>query len=550
MILGIHDGHNASACLIDYGNNGNNGNNGYNSYNRIIKYALSEERFTRKKNQRGFPNHSIDYIFNELLKNEDNIITNLDIDLIAIGGMFRKGNRLKSLKNFQRKLNVPMLYFNHHLCHASLYLLSNFKECLVITIDGGGDALSSTVSIGSSKGLEVIAQSDLVDSIGDFYASITELLGFKPMEDEGKVMSLSSNCLEDIGKDVNINTDLEVNSDLIIDYDKNTKSFKNYLGVVGYEATKVLRKIFNLKNLNTDDFNNKVLISKYAQKTLEDVVLKMIDDFSEETGITNIVFSGGVAQNVKLNKKIMEKYNLYVPPFMGDEGLSVGAGLLFKKEFIDLKDTYLGYEIKNENIELELNLEKNKNRDKNKYKITYLEEKEIPEVIGNLLIDNKIVCICRNRMEFGPRALGNRSIISLPKKENAKKINTMLKRDGFMPFAPTILYEYMDNYLINPSYSPFMTLLFDVKKEVKNKIDGVVHVDGTARVQTLKREFNRTYYDTINHVYENIDIPVVLNTSFNLHGEPIVCNELNALKSFKSVGDALLLGNYLISKIR
>ena len=531
MILGIHDGHNASACLID-------------DKNTNIKYAISEERFTRKKNQRGFPKHSIEYILNELSNNNYNNENkynkdNNTVDLIAVGGMFRKGARLKALKNFQKKLNIPMLYFNHHLCHASLYTLSNFKECLIFTIDGGGDALSSTVSIGSKKGIEVIAQSDLVDSVGDFYASITELLGFKPMEDEGKIMSLSSNYY---------NGDIDIDLK-IIDYDKNTKSFKNYLGVVGYEATRALKKIFNLKNLNTDDFNSKVLISKYAQKTLEDVVLKMIDDFSKETGIKNIVFSGGVAQNVKLNKKIMENYNLYVPPFMGDEGLSVGAGLLFKKEFTDLKDTYLGYEIKNENIENILKSNILKKNKKNKYKITYLEENEIPEVIGNLLTDDKIVCVCRNRMEFGARALGNRSIIALPKKENAKKINKMLKRDEFMPFAPTILYEYMDDYLINPSYSPFMTVLFDVKKEVKNKIDGVVHVDNTTRAQVLKRDVNKTYYDIINYVYETIDIPVVLNTSFNLHGEPIVCNEYDALKSFKSVGDALLLGNYLIEKI-
>ena len=519
MILGIHDGHNASACLID-------GNS--------IKYAISEERFTRKKNQRGFPNYSVNYILNEI---------NDTIDLITVGGMFRKGNRLKALKSFQKEINVPMVYFNHHLCHASLYKLSDFKECLVITIDGGGDSLSSTVSIGNKKGLEVIAQSDLIDSVGDFYASITEVLGFKPMEDEGKVMSLSSyDCADESHIDLKV-----------IDYDSKRKSFENYLGVVGYEATKALKRIFDLKDKNID-FKNKVLISKYAQRTLEDVVLKMIKDFSEEIGINNIVFSGGVAQNVRLNKKIAENYNLYVPPFMGDEGLSVGSALLFndkknkktKNKEMTLKDTYLGYEIKNENVELLLN--SNDNICKN-YKITYLEEDELPEIIGNLVVNNKIVCICRDKMEFGPRALGNRSIISLPKRENAKKINRMLKRDEFMPFAPTMLYEHIDDYLINPIYSPFMTMLFDVKPESKDKIDGVVHVDNTTRAQTLKREFNKTYYDIINHVYENMDIPAVLNTSFNLHGEPIVCNEQDALKSFKSVGDALLLENWLIEKI-
>ncbi|AEH06863.1 carbamoyltransferase C-terminal domain-containing protein [Methanothermococcus okinawensis] len=524
MILGIHDGHNASACLIDNNNN--------------IRYAISEERFTRKKNQRGFPKYSVNYILNEIKK----LDKESTIDIITVGGIFRKGNRLKALKNFQKEVNVPMVYFNHHLCHASLYKLSNFKECLIITMDGGGDALSSTVSIGNKKGLELLAQNDLIDSVGDFYASITEVLGFKPMEDEGKVMSLSSyDCVDE--SPINLK---------VIDYDSKRKSFENYLGIVGYEATKALKRIFNL-NKNVD-FKNKVLISKYAQKTLEDVVLKMINDFSKETGINNIVFSGGVAQNVKLNKKIAENYNLYVPPFMGDEGLSVGSALLFnnkknkktKNKEITLKNTYLGYEIKNEDMELLYNNDSNIHKN---YKITYVEEEELPETIGNLIVNNKIVCLCRGKMEFGPRALGNRSIISLPTKENSEKINKMLNRDNFMPFAPTILYEHIDDYIINPSYSPFMTLLFDIKHENKNKIDGVVHVDNTTRAQTLKREFNKTYYDIINHVYENTNIPMVLNTSFNLHGEPIVCNEQDALKSFKSVGNALLLGNWLIEKI-
>ncbi|EHP88839.1 carbamoyltransferase C-terminal domain-containing protein [Methanotorris formicicus] len=504
MILGIHDGHNASASLID---------------NDKIIYAISEERFTRKKNQRGFPKNSIEHI----LKN-----ANIgDIEAIAIGGIFRKGNRLRALKKFQEKMQIPTLYFHHHLCHASLYQLSNFKECIVLTIDGGGDGLSATVSIANKNGLEIIAQSDLIDSVGDFYASITELLGFKPMEDEGKVMCLSS-------YDGSDDIDLKV-----IDYNPKTKSFKNYLGVIGYEATKALKKLIGYD----DSFEFKVRVSKYAQRTLEDVVLKLIRSFVDETGIENVVFSGGVAQNVKLNMKVNEIANLYIPPFMGDEGLSVGAPLLMKKCRIDLKNTYLGIEIDNDEIANKLESVKDK------YKIRYLEEEEIPEVVGDLIANNKIVCICRGKMEFGPRALGNRSIIALPTKENAEKINKILKRSEFMPFAPTILYEHVDEYLENPTYSPFMTMLFKVKEESREKINGVVHVDNTTRPQTLKREVNPTYYDIINHVFESKGVPVVLNTSFNMHGEPIVGTVDDALRTFRYVGDALLLGNYLMEKI-
>ncbi|WP_456374251.1 carbamoyltransferase C-terminal domain-containing protein [Methanocaldococcus sp.] len=516
MILGLCDGHNASASLID-------------KYN--ILYAISEERFTRKKNQRGFPENSINYI-----------LSNVDaenIEYVSVGGVFRRGERIKKLKNFQNKINKKFLYIYHHMAHSYLYKLSNFKESLVISIDGGGDGLSFLASIANKNDLEIIAQSDLIDSVGDFYASITELLCFKPMKDEGKVMSLSSFECED-----NINLK-------VIDYIEEIKSFKNYLGVVGYEATKALKKLMipYLNNKDKLSFEDKVKISKFAQKTLEDIVLKAVNSLTYEFDIYNVVFVGGVAQNVKLNSKIAEKYNLFVPPFMGDEGLCLGASLSDKRiDRINLINTYFGYQIKNENIEKIL--ENIKNKLKN-YKIDFIEEKDIPEVVGNLIVENNIVCIARGKMEFGPRALGNRSIISLPTKENKEKINKKLKRDWFMPFAPTILYEYIEDYLINPRYSPFMTQIFKVKEDKIKEIEGVVHVDKTTRPQTLKKESNETYYNLIKYIYDITEVPVVLNTSFNIHGEPIVCNEKDAIKSFLTADfDALLLGNYLISKIK
>ena len=511
MILGICDGHNASSSLIKKDE---------------ILFAMSEERFTRKKNQRGFPENSINYILNKV--KADNI------DYVSIGGVFRRGERIKKLKNFQNRINKKFLYIYHHIAHSYLFKLSEFKEALVISIDGGGDGLSFLASIANKNNLEIIAQSDLIDSVGDFYASITELLGFKPMEDEGKVMSLSSYEGED---DINLAT---------IDYIKELKSFKNYLGVIGYEATKALRKLIVMDKSQLS-FEDKVRISKFAQRTLEDIVLKAIDDLSYEYGIDNIVFVGGVAQNVKLNSKIAEKYNLFVPPFMGDEGLCLGASLADKRiDRINIDNTYFGYEIDNEKAEKVLEEMKNKLKD---YKIEFVEEKDISEVVGNLILENKVVCLARGKMEFGPRALGNRSIIALPTKENKEKINKRLKRSWFMPFAPTILYEFVDDYLINPRYSPFMTQIFKVKDDKIKEIEGVIHIDKTTRPQTLKREANKTYYEIIKYIYDSINLPVVLNTSFNLHGEPIVCSEKDAINSFlKADFDALLMGNYLIFK--
>ncbi|ADC69556.1 Carbamoyltransferase [Methanocaldococcus sp. FS406-22] len=511
MILGICDGHNASSSLIKKDE---------------ILFAMSEERFTRKKNQRGFPEKSLDYILSRV--NADNI------EYVSIGGVFRRGERIKKLKNFQNKINKKFLYVYHHIAHSYLFKLSEFKEALIISIDGGGDGLSFLASIANKNNLDIIAQSDLIDSVGDFYASITELLGFKPMENEGKVMSLSSYEGED---DINLKT---------IDYIKELKSFKNYLGVIGYEATKALRKLIVMDKSQLS-FEDKVRISKFAQRTLEDIVLKAIDDLAYEYNINNIVFVGGVAQNVKLNSKIAERYNLFVPPFMGDEGLCLGASLADKRiDKINIDNTYFGYEIDNDIAEKVLEEMKNKLKD---YKIEFVEERDIPEVVGNLILENKVVCLARGKMEFGPRALGNRSIIALPTKENKEKINKRLKRSWFMPFAPTILYESVDDYLINPRYSPFMTQIFRVREDKIKEIEGVIHVDKTTRPQTLKREANKTYYEIIKYIYDSINLPVVLNTSFNLHGEPIVCTERDAINSFlKADFDALLLGNYLISK--
>ena len=177
------------------------------------------------------------------------------------------------------------------------------------------------------------------------------------------------------------------------------------------------------------------------------------------------------------------------------------------------------------------------------------DEDKLLEIVAKELSNEKVIGWHYDRMEFGPRALGNRSIIALPTKENKEKINKRLKRSWFMPFAPTILYEFIDDYLINPRYSPFMTQIFRVRDDKIKEIEGVIHVDKTTRPQTLKRDANKTYYEIIKYIYDSINLPVVLNTSFNLHGEPIVCSEKDAINSFlKADFDALLLGNYLISK--
>ncbi|MCS3901376.1 carbamoyltransferase C-terminal domain-containing protein [Methanococcus voltae] len=565
MILGINDGHNSSISLFNDGKTKNN----------RIEYAISEERITRIKNIRGFPKNSINAILNyyetEITDKKNNF------DLITVGGKFRKNNRLNKLKEFSDNQNAPLLYFDHHLCHTSLYKLNydfkKGKEYMVITLDGAGDGLSSTVSIAKNNKIDTIAQSDNINSIGDIYASFTELLGFKPMEDEGKVMGLAGYQMDSEHNETyeKILSNVE---NKIIGYNTKTKTFKNYLGVIGNQSTKELEKLFKLQgicNFKNMDLNNKVIISKIIQRKLEETVKLMVENFVKETGISDIVLSGGVAQNVKLNMEISDMdcvNSVYVPPFPSDEGLSIGSCILassiHNKSDIGLQNTYLGNDIENSKIDNNNIYENNINNINNnnnisinnlsKFKITNLEENEIPDVIANLLMNNKIICVCRGRMEFGPRALGNRSIIALPTRENAQKINRLLNRYEHMPYAPTILWEYASEYVKNPFYSPHMAFLFKTKDNYDNKsnINGVIHQDGTTRPQMLKKEYNTTYYEIIRSLGDNFSSNSqscysVLNTSFNLHGEPIVCSLDDAVHSF--VGDALLLGNLLIEKL-
>ncbi|MBP2144156.1 carbamoyltransferase [Methanococcus voltae] len=562
MILGINDGHNSSISLF----NDDKGNK------CKIEYAISEERITRVKNIRGFPKNSINNVFKNSKSETDDgnryQYQHPEIDLITIGGKFRKNNRLNKLKEFSNSQNKPLLYFDHHLCHASLYKLNHDfkkgKEYLIITLDGAGDGLSSTVSVAKNNKIDTIAQSDNINSMGDIYASFTELLGFKPMEDEGKVMGLAGYDLDSKYNEIYEKTLSNVENK-IIEYHTKTKTFTNYLGVIGNQSTKELEKLFKMsKSYPICDFNSiseKIVLSKIIQRKLEETTKLMIENFVKETGIEDIVLSGGVAQNVKLNMEInnMDCVNsVYVPPFPSDEGLSIGSCLLAssvksKSENIKNMTTYLGNDIHISNIEdLEIKNNTLVNNFKD-FKITYLEENEIPNSIANLLINNKIICICRGRMEFGPRALGNRSIIALPTRENAQKINKLLNRYEHMPYAPTVLWEHASDYVKNPFYSPHMAFLFkSYRLESNSLMSGVIHHDGTSRPQMLKKEYNPAYYEIIRSLGDNFGLNSqscysVLNTSFNLHGEPIVCNVDDAIRSF--VGDALLLGNVLIEKV-
>lgn len=542
--LGIYDGHDAGAGLITEDD----------------IYAVNEERLSREKYNRGFPERAIKKVL------ELSTIDKDDVEKIATAGTYRRKKRLLKLKKGLKKIlgeNFPeIVTVQHHLAHASgAYHTSGWDKAIVLTVDAAGDGLSSGVYLGERGDLVKIAESSYLDSLGDFYASITEMLGFIPMRHEGKIMALGSYYEGD---------DLHDFYDCI---EAGGLSFKNHLETTGSESVKKLSKKIGFP-LNRKDECEDILrsgkkdhelwdiavkIAASAQTHLEKEVDRLCTNIKEDETIPQeykekICFSGGVAQNVKLNKIIRENFDQsYIFPHMGDGGLALGAafhvhsGVNMRKENWDwkndLKRIYLGPKFNSDEIEKEL-------KDTKEIDHRPLKEENMIEKINSLLSEGKIIGLFQGRMEYGPRALGNRSIIADPSKErNKEKLNKKLGREPFQPFSPTILKEYEENYLNNPTSKKFMTMSFDVTEEGKRDLKAAKHVDDTCRPQIIEKEDNPYYYKLIKGFEEKTGIGAVLNTSFNLHGDPIVCTPKEAIDTFVKIDlDALVIENYIIYK--
>ncbi|MGQ4833276.1 MAG: carbamoyltransferase C-terminal domain-containing protein [Candidatus Asgardarchaeia archaeon] len=522
LVIGVSDGHDAGATLID-----DNGN---------ILFAASEERFTRVKHQRGFPYNSLKHIYEYLTSH--NLID--DLEIIAVGGIFRREKRCISLEKGISKLfpKIPIIYIDHHLSHAaSAYYTSGFDKSLIITLDAAGDGLSGTVSLGNNGTIVPLHTLSYINSIGDFFAAITELLGYKPMSDEHKVASMAA-----YGDSTKYGSLMKE----IIDFDKSSISFLNKIGVIGHRATIKIKEKLN-KNYNPFD------IAASAQNHL----LKLVSHFFETAvglyRVNNICFAGGIAGNVQLNmilKKATFTNDLWIFPHMGDGGLCVGAALealarhkLARGQRLTpkrLTHVYLGPSIYNKQLKEKLR----------KYKNTLtIHEKAREDTIPQLIEKNFFVGLVQGNMEYGPRALGNRSLLANPTIEKNKYIlNKRKGRPLFQPFAPTILYEHSANYLKDPFESKFMTFAFKVTESAIIEIPAIVHRDNTTRPQTIRDE-NEIYRKIIRNIYDQIGVPVVLNTSLNLHGEPIVFSLEDAIYSLKKgLIDVLFINDYMIAK--
>jgi len=536
MILGIHDGHDAGAVLIDG--------------ERI--FAVNEERLNRVKKYRGFPEMSILKVLEMAGASPE------EVEVIAVAGIFRKQKRLLELEENLLKIFGPdfkrkVLFVEHHLAHsASAYYTSGWREAVALSIDAAGDGLSSSIYIARDGEMIRIAQSTYLDSLGDFYASVTELLGFKPMRHEGKVMSLAA-----YGKPT---------YDLSSIIEPNGLSFDNHLGVIGVEATRKLAELFDYPLRHARDIALQMkrgkLEGKLQKKAIEIAASAQahLEKLIEELGLKlkehglPLAYAGGVAQNVKANavlRHIVGDDNLWVFPAMDDGGLAFGAAIFVKAQFerldgkwkpFKLEHVYLGPSYEKEEVEEFLKEEG----------VEFEEVGDVPGLVADTLVEGKLVGFFQGAMEFGPRALGNRSILADPRDESVKeRLNVALKRDVFQPFAPSMLWERVDKYLEDLSGKPneFMTMSYTASGEFRTGAPAVVHVDGTTRPQAVKREVNPTYYDVIKAFDRQTGLGAVLNTSFNMHGEPIVCSPADALRTFRNAGlDVLIVEGFAVWK--
>ena len=568
IILGIHDGHNSGATLL---------------INGKIVSSVCEERITRNKNEIGYPKKSIDEVLS-IVK-----INSSKIDRVVYATKFMPNpsylsnfskwykndynnqlkdqkKNLKHLKNFflkRKKERIEIAskhlqisknkigFTEHHLAHgAAAYYGSPFdlkETVLIMTCDGAGDGLSATVSIAKKGRIKRIAKTTRAASLGKIYSRVTYLLGFKPWEHEYKIMGLAPYSSKKSAEEIkNI-------------FNKLLKLSNTGLGfsTVGKLQMSYIYKFLH-KQLERKKFD---AIAGGLQMFTEELLAAWVQKTIKRTGIRTIVLGGGVFMNVKANKiisQLKEVKRMFVFPSCGDESLSIGAAYneyakLNPKKIIKKKNSfnnpYLGRHFDdNEIFEI---LKRNKIN--NNCKI--LKSNNIEKDIADLLAQNKIVARFSGRMEWGARSLGNRSILANPSYwSNVEKINSMIKmRDFWMPFAPSILAEKSNEYIKNPKkiVSIFMMHAFDCVDKNTAKISATIHPrDKTARAQLVYKKINSSYWSLIKFFEKRTGCSAILNTSFNLHGYPVVNDPQNALYVFLNSGlKYMALGNYMIRKI-
>ena len=574
--------------------------------NDKIIAAAQEERFTRKKHDANFPINAINYILKEanlklseidyivfyekpFLKFERLIETYVgfaprgfisfckSMPLWLNEKLFQKKLIFEELKKIDNNFNeIKKINFSeHHLSHAaSSFFSSPYQEAIILTLDGVGEWATTTISIGKNNKIDILKELHFPHSLGLLYSAFTYFLGFKVNGGEYKVMGLAP-----YGQPIFKNIILDKLIDL-----KEDGSFKLNMNYFNYATGLTMTndkfaKIFSIKKREPED---KLLqihmdIAASIQAVTEEVVLKITKFLFKEFNIPNLCLAGGVALNCVANGKILKQgffKNIWIQPASGDAGGALGAAQVFYFQELNnkrnisnidsMQGAYLGPQFSDDQVESEL-----------KNCGAFYKKLNLEQIIANTakaLSEEKIVGWFQGRMEFGPRSLGNRSIIADPRSEKMQKnLNLKVKyRESFRPFAPAVLIEKVSEWFDINCESPYMLLVADIKKskqlqmtnEQKNlfgidklnikrsNIPSVTHVDYSARIQTVHKETNLIFYKLITEFEKITNCPVLVNTSFNIRGEPIVCSVKDAFNCFMGTElDVLVCNNFILYKI-
>jgi len=547
--------HDSSACITRDGE---------------VLFAVAEERLSRVKHDSRFPDLAIgacvdfagirpeelDYVcfgwppIAAAVRHDLKCIFSgvHPVDYVTVASLFRRFISFTRQQNGERPFlerfaatRAQFRFVDHHLAHAiSAYAFSGFDDAAVLVLDGRGAWEATSLWHGRGGNLEHVWTIQWPNSLGLFYAQFTHYLGFQPYSDEWKVMGLAPygkagiNLREFIVPDDN---PYRVATRLLIGHD--------------FAPSAAIEARLGPKRAPESEIDERHKNLAFAvQDACEQAMMTLARAAVEKTSCRNLCLAGGVALNSKANGKILASGlvdRIFIQPAAGDDGVCLGAALA---PYLDvgsnlplrkMRHAYLGPESSDAEIEKALLT----------FKLRATRVADPAGTAAELLANGKILGWFQGRMEFGPRALGSRSILADPRdpEMNAKVNNAVKFREWWRPFAPSLLAEVASEYLESSTDSPFMVLTAQVKPEKRSVIPSVTHVDGSARPQTVERDVNPLYWRLIHKFGQRTGVPVVMNTSFNLRGEPIVCTPTDAVRTFFSSGmDALVIGSFVVEK--
>jgi len=577
--------HDSAACLIKDGE---------------IIAAVQEERFTRKKHDHTFPVNSIQYCLKQaeikgsdldfisfydkpFLKFERILETYLAYAPIGIKSFLtamplwiKKKLWIKELIKDELNFNGEIIFPEHHESHAaSAFFPSPFQEAAFITMDGVGEWSTSSFGFGKDNQIELLADIQFPHSLGLLYSAFTYYTGFRVNSGEYKVMGLAPYGRGKY-KDLIYKNLIDVKEDGSF---KMNMDYFNYCSGLTMTSSK-FHKLFGGAPRNPESklTQKEMDLARSIQEVTEEIVMKMAKYVRKETGMKYLCLAGGVALNCVSNGKLLRSAlfdDIWIQPAAGDAGGAVGCALFTWYQYLEnqrktdnisdsMRGSYLGPEFNNDSIKSFL--------ETNKYSFQTLTDEELPSKIADLIEREKVIGWFQGRMEFGPRALGSRTIIGDARSSEMQKImNLKIKyRESFRPFAPSVRAENISDYFEIDRESPYMLLVANVQKDkqvkmsdeensyfgleklnvVRSEVPAITHVDYSARIQSVNGKTNPLYHKLLTKFNDKYGCPVIVNTSFNVRGEPIVCTPKDAYRCFmRTKMDYLIMGNYLLEKI-